>query len=152
GAIMSGTSRCERNEAGPAEVRGAGEPASNSYDAVPYSSDPFPRTPPDHLAAVASLFGMRPAPIDRCRVLELGCAGGGNLLPMALTLPASRFNGVDLSVALGLRAGNEEGHWGSPSPNRGIQRSSGYLFTILLPARTPRAGGEGHVYPERVNV
>src|SRR5262249_50176902 len=95
---MSGTNLCERNVAGPAEARGAGEPASNSYDAVPYNSYPFPRTHPDHLAAVATLFGMRPAPIDRCRVLELGCAGGGNLIPMALTLPASRFIGVDLSA------------------------------------------------------
>src|SRR5262249_17557113 len=33
-----------------------------------------------------------------CRVLELGCAGGGNLIPMALTLPASRLIGVDLSA------------------------------------------------------
>jgi tRNA G46 methylase TrmB len=95
---MSGTNLCERNEAGPAEARRAGEPASNSYDAVPYSSYPFPQTNPAHLGAVATLFGMKPAPIDRCRVLELGCASGGNLIPMALTLPASRFVGVDLSA------------------------------------------------------
>jgi methyltransferase-like protein/SAM-dependent methyltransferase len=95
---MSGTNLCERNEAGPAQARGTGEPASNSYDAVPYNSYPFPRTHPDHLAAVATLFGMKPAPIDRCRVLELGCAAGGNLIPMALTLPGSRFVGVDLSA------------------------------------------------------
>jgi len=95
---MSGTNLCERNQAGPAEARAAGAPASNSYDAVPYNSYPFPRTHPGHLAAVATLFGMKPAPIDRCRVLELGCAGGGNLIPMALTLPASRFVGVDLSA------------------------------------------------------
>jgi methyltransferase-like protein/SAM-dependent methyltransferase len=94
---MSGTNLCERNEAGPAEARGTGAPA-NSYDAVPYNSYPFPRTHPDHLAAVATLFGMKPAPIDRCRVLELGCAAGGNLIPMALTLPGSRFVGVDLSA------------------------------------------------------
>src|SRR5262249_40891875 len=98
GPIMSGTNLCERNEAGPAEACGAGAPASNSYDAVPYNSYPFPRTHPGHLAAVASLFGMKPAPIGRCRVLELGCAGGVNLIPMALTLPASRFIGVDLSA------------------------------------------------------
>jgi methyltransferase-like protein/SAM-dependent methyltransferase len=89
---------CERNEARPAQVGRTGEPASNSYDAVPYNSHAFPRTHPGHLAAVATLFGMRPAPLDRCRVLELGCAGGGNLIPMALTLPAGRFVGVDLSA------------------------------------------------------
>ena len=40
---------------------------------------------------------MQPAPPSRCRVLELGCGDGGNLLPMAFTLPGSEFVGVDLS-------------------------------------------------------
>jgi len=36
---MSGTNLCEPNEVGPDEARTAGAPApaSNSYDAVPYS-------------------------------------------------------------------------------------------------------------------
>jgi methyltransferase-like protein/2-polyprenyl-3-methyl-5-hydroxy-6-metoxy-1,4-benzoquinol methylase len=40
---------------------------------------------------------MTPAPIDRCRVLELGCASGGNLISMGLTLPGSTFVGIDFS-------------------------------------------------------
>src|SRR5262245_60719987 len=36
-------------------------------------------------------------PVARCRVLELGCAAGGNLLPMAVALPDSTFLGLDLS-------------------------------------------------------
>jgi methyltransferase-like protein/SAM-dependent methyltransferase len=36
--------------------------------------------------------------VERCRVLELGCAGGGNLIPMALGLPDSTFTGIDLSI------------------------------------------------------
>lgn len=36
--------------------------------------------------------------MDHCRVLELGCADGGNLIPMALTLPGSEFVGVDLAA------------------------------------------------------
>lgn len=40
---------------------------------------------------------MRAAAPDDCRLLELGCGDGGNLLPMALTLPQSTFVGVDLS-------------------------------------------------------
>lgn len=40
---------------------------------------------------------MDSAPPDRCRVLELGCASGGNLIPMGLAWPGSRFIGVDLS-------------------------------------------------------
>jgi methyltransferase-like protein len=69
-----------------------------SYDVVPYESFPFAQTHPDRLATVARLFGMAPPPVDRCRVLELGCASGGNLLPMALTLPDSTFVGIDLSA------------------------------------------------------
>src|SRR5437763_6267845 len=71
--------------------------APNPYDRVPYSLSCFPQTHPDRLATVATLFGMKPAPPDRCRVLELGCARGGNLIPMALTVPHSRLVGIDLS-------------------------------------------------------
>ena len=74
------------------------EPAPvNPYDAVPYSVCAFPQTRPDRLATMAMLFGMQPAPADRCRVLELGCASGGNLIPMALGAPESQFVGLDLS-------------------------------------------------------
>jgi hypothetical protein len=33
--------------------------------------------------------------VERCRVLELGCGDGGNLVPMALGLPNATFVGVD---------------------------------------------------------
>ncbi len=71
--------------------------APTSYDLVPYESHPFPQTHPDRLATIATLLGLRPTAINRCRVLELGCAAGGNLIPMALGLPESTFIGVDLS-------------------------------------------------------
>ena len=58
---------------------------------------PFPYTHPDHLAVVATLLGLSPARADRCRVLELGCASGGNLIPVAYTYPDSTFLGIDLS-------------------------------------------------------
>jgi SAM-dependent methyltransferase len=70
---------------------------ADPYDLVPYPTYPRSQTHPDCLAAVATLFGMRPAPVARCRVLELGCGDGGNLLPMAYALPASEFTGIDLS-------------------------------------------------------
>ncbi|QJW97415.1 methyltransferase regulatory domain-containing protein [Frigoriglobus tundricola] len=73
-------------------------PATNSYDAVPYDSLPFAQTHPSRLATVATLFGLTPPPPARCRVLELGCAAGGNLIPMAEALPESTFVGVDLSA------------------------------------------------------
>jgi SAM-dependent methyltransferase/methyltransferase-like protein len=40
---------------------------------------------------------MRPAPVRHCRVLEIGCGDGGNLIPMAYYLPESRFVGIDLA-------------------------------------------------------
>ncbi|MBK9711991.1 MAG: class I SAM-dependent methyltransferase [Kouleothrix sp.] len=69
-----------------------------SYDDVPYRSRSLPSTAPNHLATLAALFGMRPAPATQCRVLELGCAGGGNLIPLAYALPESSFVGIDLSA------------------------------------------------------
>jgi SAM-dependent methyltransferase len=68
-----------------------------SYDELPYVSRPGYTTHPDCLATVATLFGMRPAHPDRCRVLELGCATGGNLIALAEALPGSHFVGIDLS-------------------------------------------------------
>lgn len=83
-----------------------------TYDDVPYESFPFPQTHPDRLAMLGSLFGMTPAAPDRCRVLELGCAAGGNLIPMAMAMPEAEFVGVDLSsvqVAQGERLITELG-------------------------------------------
>jgi SAM-dependent methyltransferase len=62
-----------------------------------YFGHPFSQTHPDRLATMASLHAMVPAPPGRCRVLELGCADGGNLIPMAYQWPESEFIGVDLS-------------------------------------------------------
>ncbi len=67
------------------------------YDELPYPGAPFAQTHPDHLATLAILFGMAPAPAGQCRVLELGCGDGGNVIPMAFGLPESRFTGIDLA-------------------------------------------------------
>ena len=88
--------------------------ATTSYDEVPYPSYSFPQTHPDRLAVIATILGLNPPPPEHCRVLELGCAAGGNLIPMAESLPESTFLGIDLSrrqviegqatlAALGLR-------------------------------------------------
>ena len=55
--------------------------SETTYDEVSYPSHPFTQTHPDRLATLATLFGLRPAPIERCRVLELGCGDGANILP-----------------------------------------------------------------------
>lgn len=69
----------------------------SSYDAIPYESIPITDTHVATLAATVRLFGLETADPAQCRVLELGCAEGGNLIPMAFYLPESHFVGVDLS-------------------------------------------------------
>jgi SAM-dependent methyltransferase len=76
------------------------------YDEVPYPSAPYPYSHCDHLAMVGRLFGIDSADVRRCRVLEVGCADGANLIPMALALPDSQFLGIDLS-ARQIAAGRE---------------------------------------------
>ena len=73
------------------------ETEQTSYDEVPYESRPFVQTHPDRLATLAHFFGLSPVPITQSRVLELGCAAGGNLIPLACQLPQSQFVGVDFS-------------------------------------------------------
>lgn len=68
----------------------------NSYDRFPYPSYPYPQTHPDHLAMVATLLSLDP-PRHAYRVLELGCATGGNLIPMAVHRPDCQFWGIDYS-------------------------------------------------------
>ncbi|MCC7041140.1 MAG: class I SAM-dependent methyltransferase [Burkholderiales bacterium] len=73
------------------------EAIRDSYNEIPYESHAFPQTHPDHLNVIARLFGMQPAPLRGARVLELGCGSGGNLIPMAATMPDATFVGVDLA-------------------------------------------------------
>jgi methyltransferase-like protein len=70
---------------------------ANLYDSVPYPSLAFLQTHPDRLAVMGTLHGMNPASVEHCRVLELACGNGSNLIPMAYGLPSSEFVGVDLA-------------------------------------------------------
>ncbi len=72
--------------------------SDNEYNKVRYSTLPSASTHPDRLAAVATLFGMTPAPVVDCRLIELGCGDGANLIPMAYHLPGSGFTGIDLAA------------------------------------------------------
>ena len=72
-------------------------PEEFSYDAVPYPSKFFLQTHPDRLAAAGVLYGMHPGGVESCRVLELGCGNGSNLISQAFGLPDSKFVGIDLS-------------------------------------------------------
>ncbi len=73
------------------------ESAANQYDAVPYESFPFVESHPARLSGMAKLFGLAAPPLATARVLELGCSYGGNLLPLAMRYPDTRFVGADFS-------------------------------------------------------
>ncbi len=76
------------------------------YDAFLYDDHPFAFTHPDRLGAFGVLFGLEPTPTGRCRMLELGCGLGGNLVPLGERLPGARFVGVDRAaqqIAVGRR-------------------------------------------------
>ncbi len=80
-------------------------PAVNdAYDEVPYMSRAFAATHPASLAVMGKLFGLTPTPPERARVLELGCAAGGNLVPMAHGNPEAEFVGIDRN-AKGIEVG-----------------------------------------------
>lgn len=77
------------------------------YDQLPYNSKAIPQAHPSKLAAVARLFGVHAKEPSSCRLLDVGCADGAHLLPLALEFPDAQFVGIDLSaeqVACGNRA------------------------------------------------
>ena len=85
------------NAAASAELEATIARTALKYDLLPYVSNPFPQTTPARTGAIAKLFGLNATPMARARVLELGCASGGNIIPLASRYPDARFTGVDLS-------------------------------------------------------
>jgi SAM-dependent methyltransferase len=67
------------------------------YNEVLYPARCVPQAHLNRLATAAYLRGLNPAPIDRCRVLELGCNFGMNLIALAGEFPQSEFVGIDLA-------------------------------------------------------
>jgi methyltransferase-like protein/2-polyprenyl-3-methyl-5-hydroxy-6-metoxy-1,4-benzoquinol methylase len=68
-----------------------------SYDVAPYESYAHPRSAPGQLAAIAWLFGLETPEVRNARVLEIGCAAAGNLIPFAAMHPGATAVGIDLS-------------------------------------------------------
>ena len=73
------------------------EETKKHYDELPYSSYAYMHSAPEQLATIASLFGLPSPYVATARVLELGCASGGNLVPFALRHPRAEAVGVDIS-------------------------------------------------------
>lgn len=77
-----------------------------SYNDIPYMGRVHHQTHIERMALAATLFGMESVDIHTCRVLELGCGDGSNLLNMAINLPNATFVGVDGSSVHIDRANN----------------------------------------------
>jgi SAM-dependent methyltransferase len=85
---------------------------ADAYDALPYTDHAYAESHPDRLAVVARLSGWAPPALETARVLELGCGRGGNLLPMASSLPGATLVGIDAShrqIAEARRVASEAG-------------------------------------------
>lgn len=68
-----------------------------SYDLIAYPAVSHFHTRIDRLHSIGVLLGMTPPPVETCRVLELGCGPGMNLVSLAYRNPGARFLGIDLS-------------------------------------------------------
>jgi trans-aconitate methyltransferase len=66
---------------------------------VTYLSLPIRYTQPQSLAAVAAIFGHEAPHAHSARVLELGCASGGNIIPLAARFPEAHLTGLDIDAA-----------------------------------------------------
>ena len=86
----------------PATAAGVHAVTSDStkplQDSVLYPGGAWEHSHPDRIAANARMYGIDTNPVERCRVLELGCGAGGNLVPMAYGLPDGEFLGIELAA------------------------------------------------------
>lgn len=88
------------------------ENSSINYENVVYPNFVHAQTHPNRLATMARAYGLKTAPVENSRVLEVGCGSGTNLLAMAANLPNSELVGVDLSenhIKFGTQAAEEIG-------------------------------------------
>ena len=102
---------------------------STEYDEVPYTGRVHHQTHVEAIATVAQIFGLEIPDIHRCRVLELGCGDGSNILSMAYNLPEASFFGVDFSQTH-IDRGREMISLGAL---HNIQLEAGNIDTIQLP-------------------
>ena len=79
------------------DIVSAGNSPGGDYDELPYISLPIAFTQPSRLEALAKMHGLEVPHSEAARVLELGCASGGNLIPLAARFPRCSFLGIDLA-------------------------------------------------------
>ena len=79
------------------ETASSSEHSRSAYDAMPYTTYAFPQCDPRRIFCAANLFGIEAADPATASILEIGCASGGNIIPLAARMPHARFLGIDLS-------------------------------------------------------
>src|SRR5690625_669955 len=70
---------------------------ADAYDQPPYFSHVVHSSAPGYIRAAAHLYGIQTPPVARARILEIGCAAGGNCIPIASLYPEAEVVGVDIS-------------------------------------------------------
>lgn len=75
------------------------DPVLDLYQSSVYQAMSHPSTDPAVSAVAARLAGLEVAAPADARFLEIGCAAGHNLLPLAARWPESHFVGIDFSTA-----------------------------------------------------
>lgn len=72
--------------------------SNHTYDEFPYLCLIRPDIHPAQLATLVALFKGVPPSLETCRVLELGCGNGINLITIAQSLPHATCLGIDYSA------------------------------------------------------
>ncbi len=69
---------------------------NTAYIQSKYQSFPIAYSHPNNLATSAYLFGFDVSDIITARILEIGCASGENILPLAFSYPNAEFVAFDI--------------------------------------------------------
>jgi len=75
----------------------ASSAVTHLYQTRSYPEMSHPRSDPAVIFVAARLAGLEPVLPSEARILEIGCASGHHLIPLAQRWPNSRFLGIDLS-------------------------------------------------------
>ena len=70
-----------------------------AYDLLKYPAHIHQQMLPALLAPIARVHGIEVASPRQCRLLEVGCGDGVQLITLAMAYPESQFVGVDMSTA-----------------------------------------------------
>ncbi len=73
------------------------DPVHDLYQSRAYPAMSHPSTDPAVTAVCAELAGLKITRPSGAAILEIGCASGHNLLPLAARWPNSHFTGIDFS-------------------------------------------------------